>query len=737
MRRRETDRVLVLAATFLALAATVFCRLLWIQVLHRERYDNPTNINYHRQYRLPAQKGDLLDREGRPLARCEQVASIAANPQQVADPGAAAALLAPLLNQDPRELATAIARRWRRVMLRRQVSRTVELALKPLADAGVLSFTDEPCEPTYSLYVFPRQFQPAPSERASLAVLLAVSPRDLESLMGLEAGAIRYQSGLDAATAKQVEQLSLAGLLVQQNPVRTERAAWLEPIPGCLDELPIDPAKVTRKGEDWRPRLKDAVWQALAPLWVGTEPPVREQVESRLRAPFIYLRREVPQEVGEAVEALLEQHAELGGVSVHHEYTREYPQGALARILLGRCDVDERGVSGLEALFNQILNGVDGYRKVTVTAFGRPIIQEREELVPPVHGKCVELSLDAVIQGYAEEAVQQAVAENEADWGLAVVVDPATGEVLAMANAADTGRGVPEMNRCMTTAFEPGSVIKPLVVAMALDAGVARPETTVTCTGRIQVGRSVLSCIKEHGPETVAEAVRDSCNSVMVELSRRLQQPLLEKGFNAAGLLGRTGLGLAGQEATGAIFENTDDGRWSVQKVATVSYGKGIQTTAVGLVRAYCALLNGGRLPSLHQVRRICDRDGGVVVEPPHEPGPRLHSEATADRVKKMLHTVVADPHGTGHLAASKLYDLGGKTGTSIAYGAGDRRVVSFIGFAPYDQPRLLVLVSVAEPRVGLRYGSTTCGPAARAILERGLQYLGLPPRPPAKGAGQ
>ncbi|NUQ01556.1 MAG: penicillin-binding protein 2 [Armatimonadetes bacterium] len=565
-----------------------------------------------------------------------------------------------------------------------------------------------------------------------LAVVLGVDPAELNALLASEASAIRYQDNLEPATAKRVDQLALAGLLVQQNPVHLVRAAWLEAGPASIDEVPVDPANPGSRGADWVARIKPAVWAALTPLWEGSEAPEQRSVEARLRAPFVYLAREVPLELGEAVEAAIKDRPELAGLSVHREYRREYPQGEVAKLLLGRADVDERGISGLESLYNQILTGVDGFRKVTVSALGRPIMQEREELVPPVHGKNVELTIDVVLQGYAEEALLKAITDNDADWGLAVVVEPNSGEVLAMADAASATHDVPPMNRGLSIAYEPGSIIKPLVVAGALEAGLTQPHEGFYCGGRVKVGRRTLSCIKEHGPETVADAVRDSCNMVMIRLAERMRQERLERNFRALGLLSRTGLGLQGQEAIGGIFENSEDGRWSIQKVATVSYGKGIQCTAVGLARAYCALLNGGTLPRLHLVRRIREQDGAVVVEQPVEPGPRLFGAPTTQRVREMLRAVVAHEEGTGQLAASELYDMGGKTGTSIAYDADDQRVVSFVGFAPYEKPRLLVLVSVAEPRAGMRWGSTTCGPAAREIIEKGLQYLGVPPKPPA-----
>jgi len=719
------------------MAVALMVRLAWVQMLRREQYENPTGIRYHRRYRLPAQKGELLDRCDRPLARCRQVASIAANPQLILDPAAVARRLSPLLQIPADTLEEKLRSRWRKVLLRQDLPSSLVTRLKPLADAGILSLGEVSGEASYRLYVFPRQFQPTPQERHDLAMVLGISSAELDTLLASEAGAIRFQEDLDGATAMRIASLDLAGLVVQANEAPAVMAAWLEATTAAVTERPVDPNRPGSRGADWIPEIRPEVWQALQPIFEGGEIPEPGEVASRLRAPFVYLVREVPLEMGEAVEDLLRNEPGLDGISVHREWAREYPQGESARLLIGGSDVDERGHSGLEGLCNQILTGVDGFRKVTVSALGQPIVQEREELVEPAHGKNVELSIDVVVQTYCEEALTKAVVENDADWGLAVVIDPVTGEVYAMADYSSEYHDTASMLRGMTIAYEPGSVAKPLVVAAALEAGLTTPDEMFYCGGRTKVGRNTLTCIKEHGPESVADAVRDSCNMVMIKLAERLQQKRLESAFKGYGLLGRTGLGLANQEASGGIFER-GGATWSPQKVATVSYGKGIQVTAVGLVRAYAALLNGGHLPQLHLVRRILDREGNVLVEQPVEPGPRLMSEETAAQVRAMLRRTVEDKQGTGHLAASELYDLGGKTGTSLGYRADDPRIVSFVGYAPADNPRLLCLVSIAGPRAGMRWGSTTCGPAVRSVLEQSLQYLGVAPHQPVvKGAAE
>lgn len=721
MRPLDRGRLLALQNAVRVLATIVAIRLLWVMVLHRDRFENPTHVNYHTTFRLPAQKGDLLDRHGRQLAHCVDAVALACNPQLMADPAAAAQLLAPVVAQPPQALSALMGRRWRRQMLRRHVTPELAAQVEPLRQAGVLTIRDEPGEPTFSLHIFAKDFQPSPSECSQLALVLGVSAAELAPLMAAEAGAVCWRDNLDPTSAKRIAQLKLSGVLVQPNPRPMIRCCWLEPVPAAIEERVEQGRRVGR--------LRDSVWQALAPLWAGVEVPRRETIEQRLPASFVYVARELPLEVARQLVVLLKDRPELSGLTLHHEWVREYPQGQTARLLLGRCDADEQGLTGLEAMFNQVLSGTEGLRKVTVSGLKRPIMQEREELVAPIHGKNVELTLDAVIQGYAEEAVTTAIQDNDADWGLAVVVDPASGEVLALADVAARRRGVPNMSRCLATAFEPGSVMKPLVAGAAMDEGVVRAHDAFYCGGSTVVEDRTLTCIKAHGPETVADAIRDSCNMVMVRVGQRMGQARLEKHFRSLGLYSRTGLGLAGQESVGAVFEHNRHGLWGKQKISTVSYGKGIQCTAVELVRAYQALLNGGTLRPLTLVRRIRDRDGVEVVSQPADPGPRVFTAETATQIRGMMRQVVADQRGTGHLADSALYDLAGKTGTSIAIRRGEQRVVSFVAFAPYEQPRLLVLVSVGEPRNGQRWGSTSCGPAVREVVEKSLMYLGVPPK--------
>lgn len=730
MSRPSPDRIRVLRLLFFLAALAVEARLFWVQVYRRDQYLNPTNVVYHRHHRLAAEKGEMRDRNGRSLARSVKVTSIAANPLQVVDAPRTARLLSPYIGVPEATLLERLTRYQRPIVLRSDVPATVIEAVRPLLEAGILQLKNSPAEDTYAVFIKPSRFQPTPSERARLVEVLGEAPP-----MALRDEVTPWRPCISRQTRDRLKQLNLDGLNIQKNPSREVPTLWLNPDSAAIDRQPVVPGITPRCAAEWHLRLRPEVYEALAPIWGGAAAPSLQALEAKLRVPFVYLRREVPDEVAETTEKVIAAFG-LTGVAVVPEFKREYPQGPVGRLLLGRTDVDERGVSGLELLFDEMLTGVDGYRRVTVTRNGKPIAQEREEHVPPVHGKSVQLTIDAVIQSYAESALQEAVDSKDADWGIAVVIDPTTGEVYALANAVSGHRSVPVYDRCLTHLYEPGSVLKPVVAAAALEAGVTSPDELFYCPGHVEVGRSVLRCIKQHGPETVFEAVRDSCNVVMTKLSARLGQERLQRAFEQFGLLRRTGLVAPDQEACGVIHLPGQERQWSPQKLATVAYGKGIACTAVELAQAYGGLINGGVMPPLRIVRRVVSRDGRVAVEPPSGGGSQVISAETSAEVLKMLRAVVAEPQGTGRAAASEQYEIAGKTGTSLGYREGDPRIVSFVGFAPYDRPRLLVLMSVAEPRIGERTGASTCAGAVRTVLERSLHYLAVPPSVAAQGGG-
>ncbi|MBI5832106.1 MAG: hypothetical protein HZB16_07330 [Armatimonadetes bacterium] len=695
-------------------------RLAWVQVIARDHYLNPTNIDYSPRTILPAAKGELHDRNGKVLARCVDSASVVANPQLIADPAQVAGRLASIIDEPVDTLIRLLSKRYRRVLLRANVPDDVVATLRGLVDKGIVTLGQATAEPAWTITARPREVKATPEQRQDLAVLLGLPVTELDATLAQPATALRLAELADAATAEQVARMNLDGIKAEKTASAPSRAAYLEPVAAAF-ELKLADGETVRQ-----PVIRPEVWAALAPLWRGVKAPAADELARRLKVHYVALRRQLPVALGDALRAQIDAE-HIPGVRVDREMAREYPQGGLARTMLGKVDREERGTGGLEQALNQRLTGTSGWMEVTVDGRGRPILQERAERHEPVHGRNIELTVDATIQSYAEEAVRNAVSDFDADWGLAVVADPFTGEILAMADVSNAKRGIDDMWRSLSLAYEPGSVMKPIVVASALQTGSTSPDESFYCPGTMRVGGRLLTCIKHHGAETVHGAVRDSCNMVMLQLSQRLGQERLEPMFRSFGLFERSGLALVSQEAKGGIYCGNAAGRWGVQKTATVSYGKGVQVSAVAMLRGYSAIINGGTLPNMHLIRRLVDQQGRVVAESPTSGGRHLLGPDAAAAVRHMMRDVIADPKGTGHDAVSRLYNLAGKTGTSVAYGTGDKRIVSMAGYGPYEQPRLVTLVSVCEPRVGNRWGGGTCGGAMRSILERSLQYMGVP----------
>lgn len=723
-------RIHLVFVAFVAFLLAIVFRLFWIQALQRERYNNPTGIRYHCSQTIKAERGCLLDTEGRTLASCVESWFVAANPQLVANPDYWAHRLAKLLGKPESVLRERLRQRLRPVVLRKGVPLDLKPSLQPLIQRGLIRWEEYALEATFSIWGRPALCRGNAAILHPLCQLLGLTPEEVNAMLASSEPRVCLAPTVDRSTAHQLEALALPGVEVQQQPSRTLGQVTLTPHPWDVRWIPVSQRGNPSKKVSY-PVLRQTVWQDLAPVWEGCAVPDKKQIESRLKCSFVFLKRQVPAQIRPLLEPWKEQ-----GLILGRERSRIYPFGDLARELLGDTDVDEHGISGLEKAYERVLSGVDGVRLSTLDALGNPIPQMEGECIPPIDGKDVVLTLDVRIQEFAEAALAQALVDNEADWGVALVLNPYNGEILALANETrkGSGRSGSNQNYAFVKAYEPGSVFKPITVCAALEEGLVTPDSTFHCGGVAQVGSTKLHCISyytskgAHGAESVAEAVRDSCNVVLLQIGRRLGQEKFEKWIKRFHLLERSGLSIVEQEAKGRIYTNDPQKRWSPQKVATVSYGKGIQLTALALARAYCPIVNGGDLPRLRLVKRLIDRCGKTVVEIPTEVERGILRPQTAAAVRKMLYRVVWDSQGTGHTARSSLYETAGKTGTSVGYSRQDPRIVSFLGFAPYHHPRVICSVLVANPRKGSRTGSGACGPAFRTIVERTLNYLGVPP---------
>jgi len=419
-------------------------------------------------------------------------------------------------------------------------------------------------------------------------------------------------------------------------------------------------------------------------------------------------------------------------VILREELVRFHPLGPLAPQLLGTVDIDGKGIEGLERSLDARLRGTDGVRTVLVDALGVPIVvpgMDAEEAIP---GRPVGLTIDAVIQGFAEDSLRLTCEKNEPKGGTCVVLDARTGDILALASwptfdPADPRKATAQDRRprYATDMFEPGSTFKPLVAAAAIECGAVRADERIdTGEGWIRIGKRVVHEHEPrgHGTIPVEKVLAVSSNCGMARIGMKLGIPRARAALAAFGFGRTTGLGLPG-EVPGRL---TPADRWTeTYTLVSVSFGQEICVTPLQLAAAYLPLAGDGTLPALRLVR------GDPV--PSRVP---VLSPLTARRVRGMLETVVTE--GTARGLPKTGYRIAGKTGTAQKMKAGETAayVSSFVGFGPVEDPRLLCLVLLDEPtrRHGTPYGSSVAAPYCSEILRRSLRYLGVRPDEGTRG---
>ncbi len=429
----------------------------------------------------------------------------------------------------------------------------------------------------------------------------------------------------------------------------------------------------------------------------------------------------------------------LPGTGVVPEPQRYYPKKALAGQVLGFTGADGEGLEGIEHLHEKTL----GAKPLYVQA-ERDGSRQREELlarapdIAAARGKSLVLTLDVWIQHAVEEELARAITEYGAKGGLAVVMDPATGAVLAMAqspafNPNDIASARPEnrKNRNVVDIYEPGSTLKALFLSVLLDKEKARPGETVFCEqGNWRVHGRTIHDHERYGTLSIGEILKVSSNIGVAKLSQRLTPSEFYEGLLAFGLGQPTGIDLPG-ESRGLMLPPE---RWSGITGMTMAYGHGVSVTTLQLVSAVSALANGGVRMAPYIVEAVLDERGEEIER--HTPAPlgRAVSERVAAKIRDFMIDVVHDKEGTGTGAGKSGYTVAGKTGTAwkpnpVTGGYDTSRIwASFVGFAPAKAPRIVALVALDEPSKGSRYGGVVAAPAFGEICGRVLPYLGVPP---------
>ena len=451
------------------------------------------------------------------------------------------------------------------------------------------------------------------------------------------------------------------------------------------------------------------------------------RVNLNLERDFVYLGRHLrPQQV-EAVNALA-----LPGIDVQREYRRYYPAGEVVGHLLGFTDIDDHGQEGLELAFDDSLAGEPGAKRVLRDRRGR-VIEEVESIRPPRHGQPLPISIDLRLQYFAYRELKRAMQQHEATSGSVVVLDVKTGEVLAMVNQPAFNPNVGSQrvaerykNRAVTDLLEPGSSIKPLIMAAALQNGVVDVGDTIdTSPGFIQVGPKPITDKHDLGEIDLTTVLARSSNVGITKVAMRMQPEALWRVLSDFGLGQLSDSAFPG-ESMGRLNHHTD---WSKISQATTAYGYGLSVTALQLARAYAAIGDGGVIRPVSL----------LALEAPGK-GRRIVDEDVAGAVLAMMEHVVL-PGGTGTKAAIPGYRVAGKTGTAWKYRAGggyseDRYLALFAGLVPASSPRLAAVVVIDEPSRKDYYGGDVAAPVFAEVMSEALRLLAIAPdAAPAVGA--
>lgn len=452
------------------------------------------------------------------------------------------------------------------------------------------------------------------------------------------------------------------------------------------------------------------------------------------------IKSNVDKETGERIREY-----RLSGVKVDEDYKRYYPYDTLASKVLGFTGGDNQGIIGLEVKYDKYLQGTNGKILTLTDARGVEIENAGESRLDPVDGNNLHVSLDYNIQMYAEQAATKALEQKQADSVSVIVMNPSNGELMAMVNVPEFNLNepftlnydVPEnitdeekqnllngmwRNQCINDTYEPGSTFKIITTAAALEEGVVSLDDQFYCPGYITVEDRQIHCHNRsgHGAEDFTHGIMNSCNPVFIDIGLRIGPECFFDYFSSFGLLKKTGIDLPGEAAT--IMHSKEN--IGLVELATMSFGQSFQITPIQLVTTVSSIINGGNRVVPHFGVSVQDGEGNVVKKFSYETKEGIVSKETTDTVRYLLEKVVSE--GSGRNAKIAGYSIGGKTATSQTLPrSANRYIASFLGFAPADDPQVLVLVLINNPQ-GVYYGGTIAAPVAKEIFEDILPYLGI-----------
>ena len=433
---------------------------------------------------------------------------------------------------------------------------------------------------------------------------------------------------------------------------------------------------------------------------------------------FVWIKRQLDEPEAKKIEAL-----GIPGIYQRKEYKRKYPEGETIAHVVGFTNVEDKGQEGIELTFNRALSGKAGSRRVIKDRLGR-VVEGVGEQVPPVDGQDIQLSVDSKVQFFAYQKLRDAVIARKAKAGSIVVIDTITGEVLALANYPSyvpdkrqnlTGEQL--RNRAVTDTFEPGSTMKPITVAMALEAGRIKPQTLIeTGPGRFNIGGFTISDTHNYGTLTVEGVVQKSSNVGALKIAQKMTPHEMWDTYVALGYGQKPQI-----EFPGAVSGRLRPWKtWRPVEQATMAYGYGLSASLFQMAHSYTSFAHDGQIIPVTMLKK-------------NEPavGVKVFSPQNAHAVRKMLQMAAA-PGGTGQLAQTVGYSVGGKSGTAhkqVGKGyATNRYRAWFTGMAPIESPRIIVAVMIDEPSDGKYFGGIAAAPVFSEVVQQTLRMMGVQP---------
>lgn len=488
---------------------------------------------------------------------------------------------------------------------------------------------------------------------------------------------------------------------------------------------------------------------------------VNQEITDNPDREYTVLAKHVSYEEKAAFEALMngeDTKDQIAGIWFEKEYTRTYPYNSLASAMIGFANATT-GVIGLENQYNDTLNGTNGRSYGYLNADSNL----EQTVIEPENGYSLVATIDTNIQSIVESAILQANEEMKQETeGQAtgsnntavLVMDPQNGDVLAMASYPNFDLNNPKdlsayfteeelagmsdedkmnqlnklwQNYTISNTFEPGSTFKPFTEAMGLDSGSLRGDETYICDGSEWVSGHEIHCVNRsgHGTEDLRGALRDSCNDALMQMVRAIGPANFAKYSREYGFGQKTGIDLPGEASTASLIFSEEQLARTESNLAVSSFGQGFNVTMIQLASSFCSLINGGNIYQLHVVKKIVDGSGNTVQEISPVVTKETVSQEVSDTLRDYMYTVVSE--GTGAKAAVEGYAIGGKTGTAekVPRGSGNY-VVSFIGFAPVDDPQVVVYVVVDEPHVADQSHCSQSSYIAKNIFSQILPYMNI-----------